>query len=124
MLESLSSQRFFRVRGVVDYGLPAAIFILGAVSWETRKAVRLPAVLLFLGDASYSIYLTHLPVLGLLISSALALKLRDSIGPSLTVWIFFCVSLGAGLLCYRFVERPLLSILHGPMFVRRRAAIH
>jgi len=124
MLESFSSQKFLRVSGVAHYGVPAALFIFGAVSWEIRKAVALPAALLFLGDASYSIYLTHLPVLDLLSKLALALKDRNSLGPSFTVVIILFVTIGAGLLCYHFVERPLLALFHGRMFVNRRATIN
>jgi exopolysaccharide production protein ExoZ len=114
--ESFSDQKFFQVSGVVNYGLPAAVFILGAVSWEIRQTVSVPAVLLFLGDASYSIYLTHLPVLNLLIKLALAKGLGDIVGPGITLLIVFLVTLGVGILCYVLVERPLLTFLSGKMF--------
>jgi exopolysaccharide production protein ExoZ len=54
---------------VLTWGIPAFAIVAGAVSLEPSVAPRMPRWLLALGDASYSIYLSHgfvLPVLGLL----------------------------------------------------------
>ena len=56
---------------VVTWGIPAFAIVAGAVSLEAFVAPGLPRWLLTLGDASYSIYLSHgfvLPALGLLFS--------------------------------------------------------
>ncbi len=76
---------------------------------EVSSSLRVGAVSLWLGDASYSIYLTHTFVI-----SALG-KIWP---PSLAAWAFIavatvCAALVGGLV-YRFVERPLLTIMRGP----------
>jgi exopolysaccharide production protein ExoZ len=56
---------------VLTWGIPAFAIVTGAVSLEPLVAPALPRWLLTLGDASYSIYLSHgfvLPALGLLFS--------------------------------------------------------
>jgi exopolysaccharide production protein ExoZ len=56
---------------VLTWGIPAFAIVAGAVSLESFVAPGLPRWLLTLGDASYSIYLSHgfvLPALGLLFS--------------------------------------------------------
>ena len=54
----------------LTWGLPALMIVAGAVALESGAATMLPRWLLELGDASYSIYLTHgfvVPVTGFLI---------------------------------------------------------
>ena len=58
---------------VLTWGIPAFVIVAGAVSLEPFVAPALPRWLLTLGDASYSIYLSHgflLPALGLLFGRA------------------------------------------------------
>jgi exopolysaccharide production protein ExoZ len=56
---------------VLTWGIPAFAIVAGAVSLEPVVAPALPRWLLTLGDASYSIYLSHgfvLPAFGILVS--------------------------------------------------------
>jgi peptidoglycan/LPS O-acetylase OafA/YrhL len=91
----------------VTWGLPALAIIAGAVSLEKHIAAMLPRWLLSLGDASYSIYLTHslvLPMLGI----GIAALHWTSIG-ALVVVVVACLALASavGWLCYIVVERPM-----------------
>ncbi|WP_424628026.1 acyltransferase family protein [Bradyrhizobium sp. SYSU BS000235] len=91
----------------VRWGLPAFLVVVGALSLEPLlKAWRVP---MQLGDASYSIYLTHSVVLSTLKSAVLIVA---STLPPLLAGGFVvagCVaSIAAGVLVYRFVEAPLL----------------
>ena len=89
-------------------GLPMAIVVLGAVVCDT-SALRLPDLCLTrLGDASYSLYLTH----GLFLSALLQLWRRILPQPALWNWLAFsgvatiaCALMS--LVVYRFVELPL-----------------
>lgn len=92
----------------VRWGLPAFLVVVGVLSLESSlKVWRLPALL---GDASYSIYLTHSVVLSTLKSAVLIVA---GTLPPLMVGGFIvagCIaSIAAGVLVYRFVETPLLT---------------
>jgi exopolysaccharide production protein ExoZ len=68
--------------------------------------------LLALGDASYSIYLTHLFTLGALRIAWVRLVPHESLGAAIAFMVVaLAVCAAAGRLCYRFVERPLNSQL-------------
>jgi peptidoglycan/LPS O-acetylase OafA/YrhL len=79
------------------------MMVAGAVALEPVRALRPPSALLRLGDASYAIYLCHF------ITVALAARLIG-VAP---VWRFVPVavvlSLATGLMCHRFIERPLIA---------------
>ncbi|CAN5120779.1 hypothetical protein BH09PSE2_BH09PSE2_06070 [soil metagenome] len=94
-------------------GVGAFLIVAGAVAMERTGAFafrwRIP---LFLGDASYSIYLGHLfPVIGFRV---LWEKLHLSVATPLQAAAFLglCVGVGvgAGCLLYLFVEKPLTRL--------------
>jgi len=91
------------------WGLALEFLVLGAVVLETRAGIRTPRWLRFLGDASYSIYLSHSSVVvagGFLIKRRLAES-----DPFLTplLWLLGSVALAAGIACYLCLEKPMLT---------------
>ena len=91
------------------WGVPSALLVAGAVLWSPGM-VSLPArLLVFLGDASYSIYLCTNP------SRSLVEHFWRYFGR----WggdagVVFCgiVCTALGVLCYLIVERPLMRFFH------------
>jgi exopolysaccharide production protein ExoZ len=89
----------------IGFGIPAVFMLQGFVFCE--KWLHAPAFLIprLLGDASYSIYLTH----GIIIYAA-ALFLAPAIGPSVPAAIALsAAALAAGVLSYQYVESPLIQ---------------
>ena len=105
----LSLQAPFLLRGVI-WGVPATAAVAGALILERFWERGTPKWLLELGDASYSIYLIHtcvLPGAGLLLTRWEGLT-RRSVAFSLVLAVL--LSLVAGELAYRLVERPIVSL--------------
>lgn len=98
---------------VLYSGIPAFILVLGVVRFETtRPSLRAPGFLLSLGDASYSLYLLHLPIL------AAACKLVAKAGVTnsfvvhaLVLGIIFLVCVGS-ILFYKFLEKPIIRMFN------------
>jgi exopolysaccharide production protein ExoZ len=84
------------------WGLPAFMIVAGAVALE--PAFKAPAPLVKLGDASYAIYLCHLPAV------ALTAHLVGVHPPWRFVPAAVALSLGAGLAFHRWIERPLIAL--------------
>lgn len=95
-------------------GIPAFLIVLGAVLWE-RAGIRLRGLLL-LGDASYSIYLTHFFVTegARVIFRRLPHQLPVAVG-----MIAFSTLLAAiaGIMVYMLIEKP--SVLYTRRFIDR-----
>lgn len=96
---------------VVMWGIPAFGVVAGAVSLEPIVARRLPRWLLSLGDASYSIYLSHgflIPVMVLIIGRTLPINIATQF-----VAISLCLfgSAALGWLLYGWVEHPMLKAI-------------
>jgi exopolysaccharide production protein ExoZ len=93
------------------WGVPAAAIVLSAAACESRLGPLHPRWLLTLGDASYSIYLTHsfvMPVIGI---AVVRLTTSMPVALALSVVLGVAVSAIGGVLAYRLVERPLVEAL-------------
>jgi exopolysaccharide production protein ExoZ len=100
------------------YGLPCALIAYGVAADERRLAPLVPRWLRGLGNASYSIYLTHLLVICLVVE-----LWKGTSAPGYGDNVIALVGMGAaallvGILVYRLVEAPLMSLTRWP---RRRA---
>jgi exopolysaccharide production protein ExoZ len=101
-------------RRVLTWGVPAFAIVAGAVSLEPFVAHALPRWTLALGDASYSIYLSHgfvLPALGILFSGLASPGLWTE---GLTIILCLVLSSLVGWGVFILIESPMLRA------VRRR----
>ena len=95
----------------VFFGIPSLLLITGSASLELQSQVRLARPLIFLGDASYSIYLTQGMVINVVALLLFRLNQLTQLNLSLSVAIIACLTILGGSAVYQFVERPLLSLI-------------
>ncbi len=89
------------------WGVPALLIVLGAVTLETRVGVLPSRALKALGDASYAIYLVHLPV------TAVVAHTLGHDNPWTLAPVAVVASAAAGLAWRAWLEKPLIDILRG-----------
>ena len=86
---------------------------LGATAMTAALAggvIKPPRWLTFLGDASYSIYLAHLPAMNVFVVILIKLGAPWGLPPLASGLIMMCLATLAGCLIYICVERPLMNI--------------
>lgn len=93
------------------YGAGATLAVLGLADLERRGRLRVPASLCLVGDASYSLYLIHLPLLSVLAKLMVAAGLRGVVPPIVSYVLLVTVVVLAGVAFHLIVERPLLRRL-------------
>lgn len=99
------------------WGIPSALILYGAVSFETHSQFSQLRWAKTLGDASYAIYMTHLFVIGSLMSVWINLGIPfDGTGFLIYQLVGIGGSLLLGIAVYRYIERPVLA------FFRKRFA--
>jgi peptidoglycan/LPS O-acetylase OafA/YrhL len=111
-LAEYGSFPFTRSPLTLGYGAGALLMILWIVAGEKQhRLALLLGPLALIGDASYSIYLSHLPMLSVMIKAGSALGLLD---PAF-IWVDFLaatvLAVFAGLCFYVLIERNLLRFL-------------
>lgn len=92
----------------IALGGPATLLVMGAVIVDRAVEATTARPLPLLGDASYSMYLTHLMVLSAM--GPLALKLP----PWLAVVALFTACLAIAVAVYLGIERPVLRLRRSP----------
>src|SRR3954453_747573 len=96
-------------------GLPCALLTLEVALLEQKGAIRTPAWLVFMGAASYALYLTH----GLVLPVATRLSAHG--WPLMfAVDVLACLAVGVGY--YWFFERPLLKLLTKRILIKEGTA--
>lgn len=94
---------------LVAWGLPAVLLVAGVLCLENRGRVRTIPLFRLIGDASYSLYLSHLFTLGVLRAAWKAAGLpMEGAGGDIAFAVVACalgVAVAVGV--YRLVERPL-----------------
>ncbi len=92
------------------YGASSAVLVLGLAEAERAGRLRVPEGMVFLGAASYSIYLAHIPALSLIAKVAVRLGLPNAM-PHRAAFVLISVAATAACIGYYLVvERPLLRL--------------
>ncbi len=105
---------FFAQNDVLQFGIPFFVIILSIVSLDTlrprKPAQGLLRIGLFLGEASYSIYLVHFLVI---VSVGIVHTKIALTNPALAFLSAISLSILVASFLYYYVERPLLRYLAG-----------
>lgn len=94
------------------FGLPATLIVYGVTALEAKGSLVLPARLQSLGDASYSIYLSHVPILTLLGRVWSWFSSRDLLNHLVALSLMLSAVIWFGIFSYRLIEKPMLQKLH------------
>ncbi|MDP3325829.1 MAG: acyltransferase [Hydrogenophaga sp.] len=101
------------------FAVGLALFIVGFAVHEQAVAARWPAVLLVLGNVSYSIYLVHNPLLSITQRVAGHMALA---WPAAMLW-GVVLSLVAGWIYFRMIEQPALRFFQSRLNVQKKTNI-
>jgi exopolysaccharide production protein ExoZ len=105
--------------------IPLALIVFGAVGLERRDGVAPPAFMTHLGDASYAVYLWHVPllaILGLVVARSSVAR-GSALREALVLGVCFAIVEVVALAIYRFIERPLTATLRELVLRRPPVAV-
>ena len=90
------------IQRVLFFGIPSAMIVFGSLQINARQSVWT-----YLGDASYTLYLSH-PLVMLLL---LAFWKKFPLPPDLGILVCICISLLLAWQIYERIEKPILTFL-------------
>jgi len=93
------------------YAISSAITVLGFMLLEKTVTLPIPAFLMFLGDASYSLYLVHYMVLSAAAKFIYPLWRHHPVPLAIPFTALMLIAVASGIAVHLFVERPLLRWL-------------
>jgi exopolysaccharide production protein ExoZ len=96
-------------RRVLIFGPPFALILYGAAALEAKTGARAPKWLTAAGDASYSLYLVHVPVF-LVVGKSLSLVIPDGAFDNIALIAgYLAASLAAAFAVHFWIEKPALA---------------
>lgn len=99
-------------------GIPFVIIVTLLGIYELKHSLKIPAILLYLGRASYAIYLTHVLFNGIFIRFLVIGGFSNSAYLQLIMFVVLVLSVSGGCIFYSMIEKPLLSFLRIKMLGR------
>ncbi len=96
----------------ISVGASAAAVVFGSAALEKRCGIAAPFWAVVLGDASYAIYLWHVPVLGALVRVVAPVTPPGVVPRVLAIAVMFAITIAVGIAVYKYVERPLTRALN------------
>lgn len=102
----------------LGYGLGATLAVIGLAQGNLPA----PRWLTFLGDASYAIYLVHLPVMNIAAVGLRAAKLHEVLPPLAMLALITVIVTIVGALVHVFLEKPLMQALQGRKSLKKGTA--
>jgi peptidoglycan/LPS O-acetylase OafA/YrhL len=111
ILEILGAWGNIAIGRIPTFGVLAALLIIAATSIDLKDSPKIPGLLIFVGDASYSIFLTHMPVISAItkiLQKANLGKYYDGFFAPALLAVFTVVF---GCIFYSLIEKPLTVFL-------------
>ncbi len=102
------------------YAIGAMFIVIGFANMNLYKHIRSPKLFVYLGDASYSIYLSHWMSLAVILKVLLKLNLDKSLGSFITVSITAILSIGVSCFIYSFIEKPLTKYVKAKIITKTK----
>lgn len=96
---------------LVNYAAPLALLFFGTLFYSNIEKIKVPRILTKMGDASYTIYLTHTIVIFLIARLNRSGKLLSGFSLDLQFPMLIVLAAAVGFGLYVSVERPLLRVL-------------
>jgi len=105
LLLSINNINTFQIDRLIMWGVPSTFIVFGLLYARQTNS----RVLIYLGDASYSIYIIHSSVLSVFYK--LSLIYISSLNYDFLAIICLCGSVAFGCLTYSFIEKPITNRL-------------
>ncbi|MBS4196428.1 acyltransferase family protein [Lederbergia citri] len=92
-------------------GFASILLIIGIASIDLKKDIRIPKQLNYLGNAAFSIYLSHNLALDFFSEVFSRFPIYETIGGWILSIVFFVIMISFGSLVHSYFETPLINIL-------------
>ena len=92
-------------------GLASFFLIWGIAAIDLQKEIQIPKSLDYLGNAAFSIYLSHNLALDFFVEMFSRFSVYETIGGWVVSVLLFVIMLGFGCFVHSYIEKPILRVL-------------
>ena len=98
---------------ILQFGIPSFLVILGTVKYELTHKVQVPKIFLLLGEASYSLYLLHLPIIAACTKIILKFNITNGLLIQISLVLLIIAICCGAIIFYKLIEKPVMKKLNG-----------
>ena len=96
----------------IFFGIPCLFLVMGAAAIDIQESVNIPNLLIYLGNASYSIFLAHSPLVDGLFQVRSLFGFETTIASSdILGFLIAMIAIAISCIFYNLIEKPLTSYL-------------
>jgi exopolysaccharide production protein ExoZ len=97
---------------VIVFGVPSFLIITGVAKFELATTAKVHNVFLKLGEASYSLYLLHLPLVVAAIKIINKLGIQSNAMVHILLFVLVIIICCCSVLFFKFIEKPVINKLN------------
>jgi exopolysaccharide production protein ExoZ len=99
---------FDNYKRLLIFGFPSALIVLAMLNLEKNQAISIPKFWILLGDASYSLYLIHFPIMLLMnkLPQILGYSLKANQEINYSYFIILTIIISS-IVVHKYIEKPL-----------------
>ncbi len=97
---------------VIFFGVPSFFIIIGIVKFELATKTKVHNFLLLLGEASYSLYLLHLPIIFATIKIIARFNIQSNITLHCLLLFTLIIICWGSIFFYKYIEKPVIKKLN------------
>ncbi|MFD2613940.1 acyltransferase family protein [Paenibacillus gansuensis] len=102
----------------------AVLIMTGITVLDLQKERKLPKPVTYLGNASYSIFISQLPVLHVCFLLLTKSPLSGWLGSALTIWAAILMAAAGGCAVHALIEKPVTAWLTKKLVSRKTSPVH
>ncbi|WP_138497557.1 acyltransferase family protein [Nostoc sp. PA-18-2419] len=110
------------ISSLIAYGIPFTFLIIGSVYLEMSSKINIPLILIYIGNASYSIYLTHGFFLNNISKFTSKLTkynvLSNYTSDNIIALVTVIMAIVMGCFVHTYLEKPLIANLKNKVFAQ------
>ncbi len=108
--------------GFIYYGIPSMLILIGSAALDLSRDIKVPSPLIYIGNASYSIYLVHATAINILTLIIAKIHLEQAFQSSISQLVILAIAFLAGCIFHSYIEQPLLVIFKKRMFLAKQTS--
>ncbi|WP_026576796.1 acyltransferase family protein [Bacillus sp. UNC438CL73TsuS30] len=113
---------FMHLNESAFFAVFSMVLMLG-ISEKDKKDRKVPKLLSFLGDASYSIYIAHASLLHLFLFLLIKIHFVGFLGSFISMAIVILLTIVTCCIIYKFIERPISKYLRKVVFMKKNRSV-
>lgn len=113
----------YSTESMLVFGSTFSMLVLAAAKLDMSRKITIPSIFLIIGNASYSIYLTHFYLFVFIFKLVSKIQFFENINQFVLFTILIIIVLTIGVIFHLFIEKPLNALLYKKFIIKNTNSV-